>query len=233
MCGRFVRSPSVDEIVRAYEALSVSTEVDPSYNVCPSQRIVAVRPESGRRALFDPVWGFDAPWRHEGKTLVINARVETVAERPMFRRLLPGHRCIIPLSGYFEWVSEAATLAQMGEPKRKVPFYIAPPTPKADVDPLLSAAALWQPTETGERVVMLTTEAIESVRHVHHRMPVLLDESALDEWLHASETPPLELFAVPTLDLIARRVDYAVNNARTDGPHLIEPYEGDEQGTLF
>ena len=207
--------------------------MEPSYNVCPSQRIVALRGDSGSALPFDPVWGFEAPWRGDGSTLVINARIEGVAERPMFRRLLAGNRCVIPLSGYYEWVSVAATLEQMGSPKRKVPFYIAPPMSGASGEPLMTAAGLWQTTESGGRVVMLTTEAVDSVRHVHDRMPVLLVESAIDEWLHAPGVPPLEMFAVPTVELATRRVGYAVSNARSEGPQLIEPHDGDDQGTLF
>ena len=233
MCGRFVRTPSVAAIARAYEASVGPRAVEPSYNVCPTQRIVALRTEAGTSTLFDPVWGFEAPWRSEGTTMVINARIEGVAQRPMFRRLLAGHRCIIPLSGYYEWVSVGETLRQMGSPKRKVPFYISPPESSVGDGPLMSAAGLWQDTGTGERVVMLTTEATESVRHVHDRMPVLLDEASFDGWLNASEVPPLEKLAVPTVELVARRVGYAVSNARSSGRQLIEPYAGDDQGSLF
>lgn len=233
MCGRFVRTPSIDTLVKAYGAVASPHAVEPSYNVCPSQRIVALRSESGLPRLFDPVWGFEAPWRHERQTLVINARIEGVSERPMFRHLLSGHRCVIPMSGYYEWVSVAATLEQMGAPRRKVPFYISPPVSGTGDDAFMTAAGLWHATETGDRVVILTTEAIESVRHVHDRMPVLLDDSSIDEWLHASSFPPLAMLAVPTVELATRRVDYAVSNARSEGPQLIEPYAGDDQGSLF
>lgn len=229
MCGRFVRTPTVDEIVRAYGASPATCDVEPSYNVCPSQRIVAMRGESGTTTPFCPLWGFEPSWRNERSTLVINARIEGVAERPMFRHLLSGQRCIIPLSGYYEWASVAETIERMGSPKRKVPFYISRP----GADSLLTAAGLWQLTETGSRVVMLTTEATAPVRHVHDRMPVLLDDSVVDEWLHDTTVPPLEMLAVPTCVLSTRRVGYAVSNARSDGPQLIEPYAGDDQGTLF
>lgn len=165
--------------------------------------------------------------------MVINARIEGVAERPMFRRLLAEHRCIIPLSGYYEWVSVDETLRQMGSPKRKVPFYISPPEPSGEDATVMSAAGLWRATDTGEQVVMLTTEATEFVRLVHDRMPVLLDESMTDEWLRGPAAPPLEMFAVPTIELDARRVGYAVSNARSEGPQLIAPYVGDDQGSLF
>jgi putative SOS response-associated peptidase YedK len=233
MCGRFVRTPSVDTLVRAYGAVASSHAVEPSYNVCPSQRIAALRSGSGSTTLFDPVWGFEAPWRNEGQTLVINARIEGVAERPMFRNLLSGHRCVIPMSGYYEWVSVAETITQLGSSRRKVPFYISPPVSGTGDDALMNAAGLWQASVAGDRVVMLTTEATESVRHVHDRMPVLLDESSIGEWLHAPSVPPLGMLAVPTVELATRRVGYAVSSARSEGPQLIEPYAGDDQGTLF
>lgn len=179
--------------------------------------------------MFCPLWGFEPRWRNERSTLVINARIEGVTERPMFRHLLSAQRCIIPLSGYYEWASVAETIEQMGSPKRKVPFYISP----LATDSLLTAAGLWQNTDDGERVVMLTTEATESVRHIHDRMPVLLDESAADDWLHDPTVPPLETLAVPSCALATRRVGYAVSNARSEGPQLLEPYAGDDQATLF
>lgn len=233
MCGRFVRVPSVAAIIHAYGAASTDLKVPPSWNVCPSQRVVALRSREGRPTVFDPIWGFEAPWRPTRGTLVINARVEGVAERPLFRGLLAGHRCAIPLSGWYEWVSVPETLERLGAPKRKVPFYMSGTHASPGTEGLLTAAGLWRPSPDGDRVVMLTTEATPTLRYIHDRMPLLLDDATSEEWLAEGPPPPLAMIAGPTIDVQAHRVGYEVSSGRADDPSLVEPYAGDEQGTLF
>jgi putative SOS response-associated peptidase YedK len=223
----------VASIIRAYGAHDSDLEASPSWNICPSQRVVALRDRGGTPEVFHPLWGFDAPWRPTRSTLVINARVEGVAERPLFRGLLAGHRCVIPLSGWYEWVSVGETLERLGAPKRKVPFYMSAMRGSGHPDGLLTAAGLWQASPTGERIVMLTTEAAPALQYIHNRMPVLLDEVTMDAWLDPGAVPPMAMIATTTVEVDAHRVGYGVSSGRTDGPQLIEPYAGDDQGTLF
>ena len=217
---------SAQEIANAFGATRDGLDVPPSYNVAPSHPILAIREG---RSMFAPTWGFQARWKGPS-SLVINARIEGVHERPLFRNLLASHRCVIPLSGYFEWVSNDQTLETLGRPRKKVPFYISG---AHDVG-MLAAAGLWRREGEGDSAVMLTTAAVPSVSVIHDRMPVLLTNNQIGMWLDKSAE--IDWIALAKQDetlLSARRVHSDVNSTRNNGPQLLAPYAGDEQERLF
>ena len=225
MCGRFLRTTAVADIADAFFVEHHSIAIDPSFNISPSQRVVAVGQTTSGNFLFDPLWGFEASWKTS--TLVINARIESVEHRVMFRDLLSTNRCAIPMSGYYEWVTDPETLVNLGAPSKKVPYCITASTP-------MVAAGLWIEDAGQSRVVMLTRDACDSVRFVHHRMPVLLSSDQCAEWLKCGSTPSLEKLAVGQYsDLEATRVGYAVNNSRNDSRELVMPFSGETQERLF
>ena len=233
MCGRFVRMASAQDIVDAFGASGNSVSVPPSYNVAPSHPILALREERAGREAFVPTWGFQARWKGSS-SLVINARIEGVHERPLFRNLVTTHRCVIPLSGYYEWVSNADTLRILGHPSKKVPYYITSSSTESGSAITLSAAGLWRSEGDMAFAVMLTTTAVQSIATVHDRMPVLLFEEQIDSWLSSSAAVDWEALArQETCDLVATRVGNSVNSTRNDSSDLLIPYRGDEQERLF
>ncbi|MFM8866696.1 MAG: SOS response-associated peptidase [Ilumatobacteraceae bacterium] len=232
MCGRFVRVPSTTEIMTAFEVQTDRSEVTwkPSYNVAPSQRIPIV---SGHhpRLLDCAVWGFHAPWK--GPTsLVINARVESVFEKRTFRRFTSEGRCVIPLSGYYEWLTNEETKQDLGLGKGKFPFYIT-----ADDDSplrhgsMMAAAGLISREDGESRCVLLTRSANQSIAWIHDRMPLLLDLEAMGEWLGPSPMPEIgTVVAASEVDLLATRASRSVNSVRNNSASLLE---ADEPDTLF
>lgn len=231
MCGRFVRVPSVEEIASSFVA-SHEERVDaysPGYNVAPSQMIPVVTGGDNRR-VADSVWGIAAAWKPS--TMVINARMETIHEKPMFKHLIGRGRCIVPMSGYYEWLTNEQTKRSMNLGSGKIPFFItaAPGSPLVH-GRLLAAAGLLRNVDGRSSCVLLTRRANESVSNIHDRMPVLLDEEAIDEWLSTTEHPEIGLLeACGPYDLAPRRANTRVNNVRNQGPDLLEP---EEPETLF
>lgn len=232
MCGRFVRVPGTAEIMSAFGVTEDHSTVSwkPSYNVAPSQYVPVV---SGlrERVMESAIWGFHAAWK--GPTsLVINARVESVWEKPTFKRFTSGGRCVIPLTGYYEWLTNVETKHRLGLGAGKHPFFIT----AAEGSPLrhgslLAAAGLISHERNERRCVMLTRSANASVTEIHDRMPLLLDADAMGEWLGESPAPDMGLVLAASEDALqSRRVSRAVNSVRNDSPQLLEP---DEPETLF
>jgi putative SOS response-associated peptidase YedK len=160
---------------------------------------------------------------------MINARAETVTEKPSFRHLVAAHRGVVPMDGYYEWRTIDAPAG------RKRPYLCTRVN-----GAVLATAALWttwrDPQLQGELVTscaVITVAANDDVRGIHDRMPVLLDEVGTDRWLH-DDTPPLDLLQpAPAGTLSVQRVSYAVTNARTDGAQLTAPVDEDPPETLF
>ncbi|MGD9891647.1 MAG: SOS response-associated peptidase, partial [Dehalococcoidia bacterium] len=180
----------------------------------------------GTRQAVPSVWGLIPGWARDrtmaGKTF--NARSETLMEKPSFRGLVARHRCIIPVSGFYEW---------SGTGKSKQPRYFH----RADGRPLALAGlwTTWRDPTTGEAVTshtIITTQANGMIAAYHQRMPVVLDDAGVALWLDPTVTDPgvvLPLLAPAPDDLLtAHRVSDEVNNARNDGPQLILPLDGDE-----
>lgn len=233
MCGRFVRMASAHDIVHAYGATDRGERISPSYNVAPSHPILAIRNEDSERSAFVPRWGFQARWKGPS-SLVINARIEGVHERPLFRNLVQSHRCVIPLSGYYEWVTNDQTLDSLGRPRKKVPFYISSGAVQAGEALTLSAAGLWRREEDTQSAVMLTTAAVPSLSRIHDRMPVLLSVEQVDMWLGDESAIDWEaLSRQRDSELVATRVRSDVNSTRNNSPNLLTPFDGDEQERLF
>ncbi len=183
MCGRFTYRLTWDEIVRLYRltAGQPARNVQARYNICPTTAIDTVVERDGRRELLSMRWGLVPSWWNkplkELKLATFNARVETVATKPMFREAFKRTRCIIQASGYYEWKDA---------PSGKQPYYFT----AADGSPL-SIAGLWdewhdvRSGETLKSCTMIVCDANEFVGQVHDRMPVLLQPRDFDGWLGA------------------------------------------------
>jgi putative SOS response-associated peptidase YedK len=215
MCGRFPLFTPAPVLAEVFD-LTGFPELAPRYNIAPTQPVAAVRAGEAGRDLVRLRWGLVPPWSRDTKQAPINARAETAADKPMFRHALRKRRCLVPASGFYEWV-------KLGTGKQ--PFCFRP----WDERPW-AFAGLWERWEGPEGVVescaILTTEANELVRPVHERMPVIVPAQHWPAWLDAGlqdagELVPL-LRRFPSEAMRAYPVGLMVNNPRNDGPACLE-----------
>ncbi|MEM9853535.1 MAG: SOS response-associated peptidase [Pseudomonadota bacterium] len=219
MCGRFAITLPDDAMAQLFEAVaSNDLPQGPRYNVCPTNQIHAVTTEDGHaRRLRAMRWGFLPHWYKatNGGPLLINARAETLAEKPAFKEACRARRCLIPATGFYEWTKtpEGARL----------PWYIH----RTDGAPLVFAG-VWQRWERdGEAhttCAIVTCAANQKMSAIHHRMPVILDAADWAKWLGEAGKGAAKLMVPsPESALTFHRVDPAVNSNRAAGPALIEP----------
>jgi putative SOS response-associated peptidase YedK len=214
MCGRFAfYSPS--EATAALFGVSGSFAVEPRYNIAPTQFIAAIRnsEESGRE-LTMLRWGLIPSWAKDPSigNRMINARAETVAEKPSFRAAYRRRRCLLLADGFYEWKKEGDT---------KTPYFIS----LASGAPFAFAGLWenWQSKETDESIqstTIITTAANEFMATLHHRMPVVLQPDTADRWL-AGDDDLIDDVASNSPEFTAWSVDRRVNNARNEGEDLI------------
>ena len=223
MCGRFSITMR-PEAMRAFFGFIDEPDFPPRYNIAPSQPVPIVVREQGKRRFLLVRWGLVPSWAKElPQSLLINARAETIAEKPSFRGAFRHHRALMPADGFYEWQAGGPKNTKMGP---KQPFYIR----RKDGKPFAMAAVwdIWMPSGGSEldSCAIVTTEANETLRPVHHRMPVILDEKDWDLWLDpaATERELLALLRPAPEDLMeAIPVSTRINSAANDGPALQEP----------
>ena len=214
MCGRFAfYSPS--EAAVALFGVSASIAVEPRYNIAPTQYIAAVRDdENKQRELVMLRWGLVPFWAKDASmgNRMINARAETVAEKPAYRAAYRHRRCVVLADGFYEWSREGDT---------KTPYFIS----LASGGPFALAGLWenWDDKESGESLqttTLITTGANDFMTPLHHRMPVILESNTAGEWL-AGSNDLLDDVAAITPELQAWPVDRRVNSARNEGDDLI------------
>jgi len=214
VCGRFAfYSPS--EAAAALFGVSASVEVQPRYNIAPTQFIAAIRDDDNKqRELVMLRWGLVPFWAKDPSigNRMINARAETVAEKPAYRAAYRHRRCVVLADGFYEWRREGDV---------KTPYFIS----LASGEPFALAGLWenWHDKESGDSLqttTLITTEANEFMTPLHHRMPVILESNTAGEWLAGSDEL-LDDVAAITPPLQAWPVDRRVNNARNEGEELI------------
>ena len=216
MCGRFAfYSPS--EATAALFGVSGTLPVEARYNIAPTQYIAAIREDADDgRELTMLRWGLVPFWAKDPSigNRMINARAETVAEKPAYRAAWRRRRCLVLADGFYEWHKEGSG---------KTPYYIS----SSDGEPF-AFAALWEnwhskvSDESIQSTTLITTAANDFMASLHHRMPVVLGAEAAGRWL-AGDDDLNELAASYRNRLRAWPVDRRVNNARNEGAELIEP----------
>jgi putative SOS response-associated peptidase YedK len=214
MCGRATYKLTWEEIVALYRLTlgPAPHNFQPRFNVCPTTTIDAIVAEDGKRELIRARWGLVPGWwkkpLKELKLATFNARAETVDEKPMFRSAFKRKRCLIPVSGYYEWQDTSGG---------KQPWYFT----ARDGSPALSIAGLWDEWTNPETdkplksCTMIITEPNKFVAEVHDRMPVLLTEKQFDPWL-TSEAGVEYLKPAPNDFLQKWPVSKRVNSSRAD-----------------
>lgn len=217
MCGRFTLRTPMSVLVKQF-ALFNDVEIDPAYNIAPTQSVAMIRgeAESGKRHVEFARWGLIPFWAKDTSigARMINARGETVAEKPAFRTAFKKRRCLVPADGYYEWKKQA---------DGKQPYLIE----VSDEKPF-AFAGLWERWDKGEEPIesctIITTSSNELTSEVHDRMPVILNEADYETWLAAeTDTDQLgELIASYSSQKMSMRpVNRFVNNVRHQGPECI------------
>lgn len=229
MCGRYTLTADAESIQLAFKLDAVDGWTEPRFNIAPTQQ-VAVITDRDPKTLSIMRWGLVPSWAKDPKigNRMINARSETAAEKPSFRRAFKGRRCLIPADGYYEWTKQG---------KKKIPIYIQH-TERA----LFAFAGLWESWKTADDAwlqtcAILTTDANEKVRPIHHRMTVILEPEDYALWLSPRELAPAEwqpLMAGPTSDQLKyHEVSRQVNSPANDNPTLLQPFESTGQRSLL
>jgi putative SOS response-associated peptidase YedK len=247
MCGRYASSRRPEDLIEEFEVVEsrVDKVLEPDYNVAPTKEVYAVvqRPpsresdEPAQRQLRVLRWGLVPSWAKDPSigNRMINARMETVAEKPAYKRAFAKRRCLLPADGYFEWYP-TSELTKSGKP-RKQPFFIRP----RDHGTLAMAGLyeIWRdPTRDDDdperfrwTCTVITTEAEDSLGRIHDRMPMMVEHDRWSAWLDP-EAPADSLtgLLVPAAPggLEAYPVAPLVSNVRNNGPELIEPLPLDE-----
>ncbi|WP_411725822.1 SOS response-associated peptidase [Methyloglobulus sp.] len=219
MCGRFALYTDPIALAKKFQAVNVP-EWLPSYNVAPSQAIPIIRQEQGRRAFAMTRWGLIPSWAKEINTgySTINARAETVAEKPAFRSAFQYRRCLIPADGYFEW-------QEIANSKIKQPWYIS----LKNQEPM-ALAGLWEHwrgrdgSEIGSCTIIVTS-GNELMQSIHDRMPVILSPETWDTWLDTTNTNKQGLQTLftqyPADEMTAWPVSTVVNSPRHNSEECI------------
>lgn len=224
MCGRYAAAKDAATLVEEFEVERPPDEtLAPDYNVAPSRKVYMVvdretEDEGVQRQLRVAKWGLVPSWAKDPKigNRLINARIETAAEKPSFRSAWAKRRCLMPADGYYEWYAGEGA---------KQPFYIH----RID-DHSLAMAGLFEFWKDGDDWLVtscvLTTSAPDALGQIHDRMPVLVPKENWAAWLDPEHPPAIDM-TVPAMatGLEAYPVSTMVNNVRNNGPQLLEPLD--------
>jgi putative SOS response-associated peptidase YedK len=217
MCGRFALYSEPKEI-KAQFHLSHAFELSPNYNITPGRTIPVIKLNAeGQRCLVNEYWGLIPSWLSDDKAKgVINARYESVHQKPYFRAAFKKRRCLIIANGWYEWQKQG---------DKKQPYYF-----KNKDDKLLAFAGLWEHWGTGddylESCAIITRKAPNSIAKIHHRMPMILTSENYDTWL--SDKTFSSISEDSANQFASQHIDYypvslLVNNPANNAPICIKP----------
>lgn len=220
MCGRFTLTSDMDILLYRFAAVLLSDLTYlPRYNIAPTQPVLAVVNEQGERNIREFRWGLISSWAKDAKMAaqMINARSETLAVKPSFKNLLKRRRCLVPATGFYEWISSA---------KPKQPVYI-----KLKSDEPFAFAGLWDQWQSPSGIIqsctIITTDANSMIEPVHNRMPVILKPEQEQVWLDPEVSEYSVLLPLlkpyPSEEMEMYRVNPLVNSPRNDSPACIIP----------
>jgi putative SOS response-associated peptidase YedK len=224
MCGRFVGFRSLEELKDSFPIDRAAYETTSNFNVAPSQEVLAIVKHAGENWLVKFHWGLVPFWAKDISigNRMINARSETIAEKPSFHNAFKKRRCLILADGFYEW---------KGEKGRKQPMFITLPDRKP-----FAFAGLWETwnkkddqDSSYKSCTIITTKASKSIRDIHHRMPVILKSKVYESWLNPGNQNVVELDRILKNELITELVSYPVskqvNSTRNNDASCIEPIE--------
>ncbi len=236
MCGRFNLRTPASELASFFDIVfdpPLQAALVPRFNIAPSQPVLVIRGESDRVAADLVNWGLVPGWAKDSTVgnRMINARCETVAEKPSFRAAFRRRRCLVPATGFYEWQKTGG--------RGKQPWHIHLPD-----DSPLAFAGIWEHWETDdgsalETCAIITTAANSCMEPIHHRMPVILGPADFSAWLDSEhdDRDRLESLMVPCPDevLVTDPIDTWVNRPANEGPDCLRPARDQpaDDGLLF
>jgi putative SOS response-associated peptidase YedK len=241
MCGRYAQAQEMDEIIERFDldGSLVDKSLPPNWNIAPTNEIYIIRDHQSGRVLDSASWGLIAPWHknfteaRNSQSHAINARSESIHEKPTFRQAFRTSRCLIPATGYYEWATS------LGKYPPKQPFYICAQDEKKP----LSIAGIWSTwkSESGAQIqsaAIITREAVGELATIHSRMPVFMPSDRWNIWLDPKNREVETLISLmevtdPASGLTTRPVAPRVNLVANNGPDLIAPFDLGESQTLF
>lgn len=214
MCGRYSLTTPLEGVQRIF-GIDAMPNLAPRYNIAPTQPVVVIRRgETGQRELTHMRWGLVPSWAKAVNSgpLLINARADTVADKPSFRNAFRRRRCLIPADGFYEWQPQPTG------PKQ--PMRIALPG-----NALFAFAGIWEHWQTAEgseleSCAIVTTDANAQLYDIHTRMPVILQPADYDTWLNADADAAATLTHPYDGEMVTYPVSRDVNSVRNDGPEL-------------
>jgi putative SOS response-associated peptidase YedK len=215
MCGRFTLVTTAQDLARQFE-IEIDKSLSPRYNIAPSQAVLVIRQDEAEKRILDVMqWGLVPSWVKDldsWKSNLINARAETVGEKPSFRGAFKYRPCLIPVSGFYEWT------------KDKQPYYY-----QVRERPLFALGGLWESWSNGEdelvTCTIITTKANKEAAKVHHRMPVIIQPQDYDSWLGGLDERKQLLTDLSEIELNIYPVSKMVNSPQNDTPECIEPID--------
>ena len=218
MCGRIANTMPQDAMAQLFAAKPDNDLPDvPNYNVCPTNAVHSITADGGGRRLQSMRWGFIPSWykKPNDGPLLINARAETIAEKPAFREACRERRCVVVATGFYEWTKS--------EDGGRDPWYIS----RSDGAPL-AFASIWQDWDVEETPIktcaIFTTGANTAISGIHHRMPVILEPDEIALWLGEKGKGAATLMrAAPEKTIQFHRVSRDVNSRLSSGPLLLQP----------
>ena len=217
MCGRFALTIELSELQAAFPWIDIGSVYKPRYNIAPSQEVLAFpNIPNGKAGWFR--WGLIPSWAKDKKIgyKMINARSETVGEKPSFRNAFKKRRCLIPADNFYEWKKEG---------DGKIPYCIR----MKDARPF-AFAGLWEQWTAGQETIfscsIITTEANEVLQPIHHRMPVILSTADYETWLDPKHQDDKHLSQLltpyATDEMTAFPISKQINNPRNEGPDCLK-----------
>ncbi|MBX9772486.1 MAG: SOS response-associated peptidase [Candidatus Obscuribacterales bacterium] len=220
MCGRYTLARSQQELSERFGVRQLFIDLSPRYNIAPTQKVPVVLKQDDERTIENLQWGLIPGWVKDLRATkpLINARVETLAEKNSFKNSLVKRRCIVPADGFYEW-------RKMGS--KKQPLFI-----HGKENQILAFAGIWDEWKNDEGVPIrtfsiITTDANKTMASVHDRMPVILAPDAEGLWLDLERKDPAELISLlgPSPDdyIEMHEVSPKVNSVKEDSPDCIEP----------
>ena len=228
MCGRFNSIASGKDFASVYDAQFLTDELSSNFNVAPTTLVYVLHRQDVGRVLDVMSWGLIPSWSKDKTRAasMINARSETLTEKPSFRNLVSEHRCILPIQGFYEWQNLAS---ETKKPKKQA-HYIT----RVDEQPM-TLAGLWtiwkQPDSSLLRTcTIITTEANEKLSPIHHRMPVILERDSVDIWLGESKALPHDLLVAAKNEIVKSEPTSRLDRA---GNSSIAQLDDDSSGRLF
>ena len=206
MCGRYTLTRTGDQLVETFGVPPLSFVHEPRFNIAPGQDVPILAQDRKGRRLGPLTWGFVPAWQREPAAGFINARAEGLTRKRSFREAAERRRCLVPADGFYEWRKDEG---------RKTPFWFH----QEDLG-VFTMAGVWE----GTTFAIVTTEAGDSVRDVHHRMPLVVEPGDRQAWLDRETTmEDVEALLARTRTWTRRQVASKVGSPANDGPDLIEP----------